>query len=330
MEQIVVTHGFVKKLAKNIRSRYGRDVRHTEVLELVADALGFKAGPLMHALKRSKEAELEDPSATSSKGRLEALPPGMIERKIDDAFDLGWVRAESRAILARFLEDQKNSQKYRDAGLDPMNKMMVLGSKAAGVAGHIAENLGLPLFEVSCDAIQSYAADGLARIRAAFEHATGQRRVLLLDDIDTICRDRGSADSGDERRLASMLFVLLDDVPADVIVIAGTSRPGLVDRALWRRFHTRIDLRPAQLDPASVLLRFESDWLSNDQRRLVALVDRANSGETVLLIAENYEMHSEVSAARAYLRRRGRDWKEVQFCRLEDLATLYRNALREG
>ncbi len=330
MEQIVITHGFVKKLATNIRSKYGRDIRHTEVLELVADALGWRAGPLMHMLKQSREAELEAPSATGSKGRLEALPPGLIERKIDDAFDPGWVPAESREVLARFLEDQKNSDKYRDAGLDPMNKMAVLGGMASGVAGHIAKNLGLPLFEVSCGVIQSYAADGMARLRAAFEHAAGQRRVLLLDDIDSICRDRGSADSGDEHRLASMIFVLLDDVPADVIVIAGTNRPGLVDRALWRRFHTRIDVRPAQLDPASVRLRSESDWLSNDQRRFVALVDRTNSRETVFLIAENYERHPEVSAARAYLRRRGRDWKDVQFCSLEDLATVYRKALRES
>lgn len=53
MQQIAVTHGFVKKLAKNLRGRYGRDVRHTEVIELVADALGHKAGPLMHALKHA-------------------------------------------------------------------------------------------------------------------------------------------------------------------------------------------------------------------------------------------------------------------------------------
>jgi hypothetical protein len=58
MEQIAVTAGFVKKLASNIRQRYGRDVRHTEVLELVADAFGHKAGPLMHALKKNVVAEV--------------------------------------------------------------------------------------------------------------------------------------------------------------------------------------------------------------------------------------------------------------------------------
>lgn len=330
MEQIVITHGFVKKLAKNIRSKYGRDVRHTEALELIADALGFKAGPLMHALKQHVTAELEMPSAASSGTSLEEFPPGLVGRKIDAVLDADRISAEAGEILARFLEDQKNSEKYRDAGLDPMNKMMVLGSTASGVAGHIANSLGLPLFEISCDVVQAYGADGPARVRAAFEHAAGRHGVLLLDDIDSICRDRGASDSGDAHRLASTIFVLLDDVPADVIVIAGTNRPGLVDRALWRRFHTRIDVRPARLDPESVVLRSESDWLSNDQRRYVALVDRVNSGETVLIVAENYERHPEVSAARAYLRRRGRDWKGVQFCSLEDLAAVYRTALREG
>jgi hypothetical protein len=68
MHQIAVTHGFVKKLARNIRDRYGREVRHTEVIELVADALGFKAGPLMHMLK----SEAADVVSTERPER----PPG--------------------------------------------------------------------------------------------------------------------------------------------------------------------------------------------------------------------------------------------------------------
>lgn len=330
MEQIVITHGFLKKLARNIRSKYGRDVRHTEALELVADALGWKAGPLMHALKQHATSELETPSATGSGTLLGELSPGLIQREIDAVLGADRISAEAGEILARFLEDQRNSDKYRDAGLDPMNKMMVLGSTASAVAGHIANSLGLPLFEISCDVVQAYGADGPARVRAAFEHGAGRHRVLLLDEIDSIWRDRGASDSGDAHRLASTLLVLLDDVPADVIVVAGTNHPGLVDRALWRRFHTRIDVRPARLDPESVVLRSETDWLSNDQRRFIALVDRTNSGETVLLVAENYGLHPEVSAARAYLRRRGRNWRVVQSCSLEDLAAVYRKAIREG
>jgi hypothetical protein len=66
MQQIAVTHGFVKKLARNVRAKYGRDVRHTEIIELVADALGLKAGPLMHALKQAQIPDAHPQSAFES------------------------------------------------------------------------------------------------------------------------------------------------------------------------------------------------------------------------------------------------------------------------
>jgi hypothetical protein len=51
MNELQLTHGFIKKLTKNIREALGKDIAHTKVLELVADAAGQKAGPMMHALK---------------------------------------------------------------------------------------------------------------------------------------------------------------------------------------------------------------------------------------------------------------------------------------
>lgn len=51
MNELQVTNTFVKKLTKNIRTKYGKEPSHVEVMELVADALGWQAGPLMHALK---------------------------------------------------------------------------------------------------------------------------------------------------------------------------------------------------------------------------------------------------------------------------------------
>jgi hypothetical protein len=52
MQEIKVTHAFVKKLTKNIRNAYGNQVPHTKVLELIADAAGRQAGPMMHELKQ--------------------------------------------------------------------------------------------------------------------------------------------------------------------------------------------------------------------------------------------------------------------------------------
>jgi hypothetical protein len=66
MTELLLTHGFVKKLTKNIRDAYGKDVAHTKVLELIADAAGHKAGPMMHALKQHGEGLAQEPDNIGS------------------------------------------------------------------------------------------------------------------------------------------------------------------------------------------------------------------------------------------------------------------------
>jgi hypothetical protein len=71
MAEMLITHSFVKKLASNIRVRYGNDVRHTQVIELIAEALGRKAGPMMHALKRDR---VHTPSSETAIPGTVAIP----------------------------------------------------------------------------------------------------------------------------------------------------------------------------------------------------------------------------------------------------------------
>lgn len=323
MEQIAITHGFVKKLAANIRRSYGRDIRHTEALELVADALGWKAGPLLHALKHSGEVDQVVPSIDGPEAKADGLPPGLVRVEIANVLDTSWMLAAPQGAITRFIEDQQHYAKFHKAGLDPLNKLAVLGSAASAAAGHIAEALGLPMYQIFCDEFHSSGSDAMAGIRAAFEHGAGERRVLLLEGLDPICRERESAGSTDARRLSSAILTLLDDVPAEVIVVGGTNHPGLVDRALWRRFHYRIDVRTSRLDAADFLLHPRSNELSRQQRLLVALVERKGTGDTALLVVEHYDKHPETAAARSHLRRRGCNWTSVQFCRSDDLAAVY-------
>ena len=57
MSDLILNHNFVRKLTRNIRDAYGKEVPHTKVLELIADAAGKKAGPMMHALKKVSPSE---------------------------------------------------------------------------------------------------------------------------------------------------------------------------------------------------------------------------------------------------------------------------------
>ncbi len=335
MEQIVITHGFVKKLAKNIRSKYGRDARHTEVLELVADALGYKAGPLMHALKRA-EAERPRDGAVSCERPME-LPLGLVLRRTESDFDLNALPSDNLSILRNFIDGQRAGKRIRAAGLEPPNKILLFGSMKGEVAGAIAGSLGVPLFEISCGDLLSQGPGGaLERLRAAFDFAATPQCALFVDDLDVVGMDREAFRPTDEvmKRIASTLLVHLDDVPSNVILIGGTNHPALLDRPLLRRFHVRINLpaskpgisRVPHLWPERLLLECEA--LTEFQRRHIALVEKEETGEHVLLVVENYDKHPDVSAARSYLQRKGFSWSRVEFCSVEDLAAVYESAAR--
>jgi len=57
MGALTVTRDFVRSLARNIRESYGKDVSHTEAIEIVAKSLDWRPDALMHALKNAKSVE---------------------------------------------------------------------------------------------------------------------------------------------------------------------------------------------------------------------------------------------------------------------------------
>jgi hypothetical protein len=100
MSDLQVTAAFVKKLTKNIRNKYGLEPSHTEVMELVADALGRQLGPLMHALKNDKpEVSVASPQPGFS---LQVVDP--IPQAINDARPLHKIGSISYEDVARIMD----------------------------------------------------------------------------------------------------------------------------------------------------------------------------------------------------------------------------------
>ena len=110
MTEMQITQGFVKKLATNIRARYGKEeVRHTEVLELIAEALGRKAGPMMHALKNA----LTTDETAATAGSLRTLPrvssPGTVMNLLRA---ISGSDAEAVGLFASLLEPSDAINKF--------------------------------------------------------------------------------------------------------------------------------------------------------------------------------------------------------------------------
>jgi hypothetical protein len=96
MQNLMVTHSFMRKLTKNIRNAYGKDVPNTKVLDLVADALGVQAGPLMNALKTAGgDGEATIPSSPAIHIGRDNVPD-LTELGVMDNFDLDVMRELGR------------------------------------------------------------------------------------------------------------------------------------------------------------------------------------------------------------------------------------------
>ncbi|WP_315921137.1 hypothetical protein [Mesorhizobium sp. SP-1A] len=73
MSELIISHSFVRKLATNIRAEYGKDIKHTQAINLIAKSLGWNGDALMHKLKNNRDkgsAEIQTPAAGISQDYL--------------------------------------------------------------------------------------------------------------------------------------------------------------------------------------------------------------------------------------------------------------------
>jgi hypothetical protein len=112
MTPIHVTHAFVRKLAKNLRARYGKDAKHTDIIADIADAAGRPADALMHELKHANVNT--EVTKTPEHGRALAILADLTDEPMS-----GEVTA---AFLADLLEETAEKVDYSDDKLRPKDE----------------------------------------------------------------------------------------------------------------------------------------------------------------------------------------------------------------
>src|SRR5512147_1910816 len=156
---------------------------------------------------------------------------------------------EEVSELVEFLRDPTKFQKL--GGRMPKGVLMV-GNPGTGktlLARAIAGEAKVPFFSISgSDFVEMFVGVGAARVRDMFEQAKKQAPcIVFIDEIDAVGRQRGAGLGGghDEReQTLNQLLVEMDGFEPndDIIVIAGTNRPDVLDPALLRpgRFDRQI------------------------------------------------------------------------------------------
>ena len=158
---------------------------------------------------------------------------------------------EEVSELVEFLKDPKKFQRL--GGRIPKGVLMV-GPPGTGktlLAKAIAGEADAAFFSISgSDFVEMFVGVGASRVRDMFEQARKNTPCLIfIDEIDAVGRHRGAGIGGgnDEReQTLNQLLVEMDgfDVKTNVILIAATNRPDVLDPALLRpgRFDRQISV----------------------------------------------------------------------------------------
>jgi len=174
--------------------------------------------------------------------------------------------ANSKKELEETIEFLKNPQKFRKLGAKVPKGVLLIGPPGTGktlLARAVAGEAGVPFYSISAsEFIEMFVGVGASRVRDMFKKAkTNPPSIIFIDEIDSVGRTRGAGFGGghDEReQTLNQLLSELDGFEAhdEVIVIAATNRPDVLDPALLRpgRFdrHVIID-RPGLKDRKAIL-----------------------------------------------------------------------------
>ncbi len=131
----------------------------------------------------------------------------------------------------------------------PINPTLLLfgppGTGKSKLAANIAARVGLPLVTARADAlISSYLGSTSKNIRSLMEYAKSEPCVLFLDEFDSIAKARDDKNEiGELKRVVVSLLQNIDTLK-DTIVIAATNHAHLLDPAIGRRFHYKMELLP--------------------------------------------------------------------------------------
>ena len=161
---------------------------------------------------------------------------------------------ESKQELAEVVEFLKEPQKFIQLGARIPKGVLLVGPPGTGktlLAKAVSGEAGVPFFSISgSEFVEMFVGVGASRVRDLFDQAKRHSPcIVFVDEIDAVGRQRGAGLGGshDEReQTLNQMLVEMDgfDTDTNIIIIAATNRPDILDPALLRpgRFDRRVTL----------------------------------------------------------------------------------------
>ena len=176
----------------------------------------------------------------------------MVENRPSVTFDDVAGAEEAKQELAEIVEFLRFPQKFAELGAKIPRGVLLSGPPGTGktlIGRAVAGEAKVPFFSISgSEFVEMFVGVGASRVRDLFKQAReNQPAIVFIDEIDAVGRHRGAGiGGGNDQREQTLNQILVEmdgfDDRTNVIIIAATNRPDILDPALLRpgRFDRRV------------------------------------------------------------------------------------------
>ncbi|MEO8273021.1 MAG: ATP-dependent zinc metalloprotease FtsH, partial [Chloroflexota bacterium] len=197
---------------------------------------------------------------------------------------------EAKTELQEVVEFLKFPEKFNTLGARIPRGVLLVGPPGTGktlLARAVAGEAGVPFFSISgSEFVEMFVGVGASRVRDLFDQAKRNSPcIVFVDEIDAVGRQRGAGLGGshDEReQTLNQILVEMDgfDTNTNVIVVAATNRPDVLDPALLRpgRFDRQVILDRPDMKGRVAILKVHSKGKPLDTKISIEDIARQSPG----------------------------------------------------
>lgn len=266
----------VKELSANVKD-LGLDARDAKAKIEIVDSSTSKMwisilvgivpfllliGLILFLSKRAGGVGGENGPFSFGKSKAKMFDKSKNKTKFDDIAGA----EEAKAEVMEVVDFLKNPEKYHKMGAKIPRGILMVGPPGTGktlMARAIAGEADAPFYSVSgSEFVEMFVGVGASRVRDLFKNAKKHApAIIFIDEIDAIGKKRGNGSGGGHDEREQTLNQILTEMDgfeegSNVIVIAATNRPDVLDNALLRpgRFDRRVSIELPEMKARKKIL----------------------------------------------------------------------------